>query len=135
MSALVAAARLGRRSTRSVACERSGVGHPALAHNNAAALPADLRVQHRKDTENKDRVKGGIINGLLRKYGRAPIRYLLLLRDPPAEFGLDERGQRRSLPRESVGLEHRAINSSRFQPRMHEVPQIKDGVMGDKLLL
>src|ERR1035441_5398914 len=36
MSALVAAERLGRRSTRSVACERSGVGHPALAHNNAA---------------------------------------------------------------------------------------------------
>src|ERR1039458_4671293 len=36
MSALAAAERLGRKSSHSVACERSGVGHPALAHNNAA---------------------------------------------------------------------------------------------------
>src|ERR1019366_7803764 len=99
------------------------------------AFPADLMVQQRKDPVNKDHIKSGILNLLLRKYMRTPIRYLLLLRDPPAEFGLDERGQRRSLPRESVGLEHRAINSSRLQPRMHEVPQIKDGVMSDKLLL
>jgi hypothetical protein len=98
------------------------------------AFPPDLAVQHRKEAVNKDCIKSGIFNLLLRKYMRIPIRYLLLLRNPPAEFGLGERGQRRSHPRESIGLEHCAFDSSRLQTGMGEVTQIKDRVMGDELL-
>src|ERR1019366_2105084 len=98
------------------------------------AFPADLAVQDRKESVNKNSVKRGILDLLRRKHRRAPVRNLLLLRDPPAEFGLGERGQRRSLPRESIGLEHCAFDSSRLQTGMGEVTQIKDRVMGDELL-
>ena len=71
---------------------------------------------------------------LITKRRRAPGRNLLLLRNPPAKFGLSERGQRRALPPGGVGLQHRAFYSFRLQTRMHQMPQIKDGVMDYELL-